>query len=274
MMNIVFFGTPAFTTQFLDILTAAGYRPSLIVTGPDRNVGRGMVLTAPEPKLWGQKNNVRVLQPEKLDDAFFAELSKESWDLFVVVAYGNIIPERIITLPKYGTINVHYSLLPKYRGATPVESAILNGDSVTGVSIQQMVYKLDAGDVLASKEVSIDPTDTTPLLRNKLNTEALTLLPETIAHIFAGTATRTPQDSALVTTCSKFTKNMGELTLAESGIINDRKYRAYAGSIGTYFFHDGKRIKITNAHLEGETFVIDEIIPENGKRIHYTDWKH
>lgn len=273
-MNIAFFGTPAFTTDFIETLVAKGYSPSLIVTAPDRPVGRGMVLSSPEPKMWADTHNVAVLQPEKLDDAFFAELVSTQWDLFVVVAYGKIIPERIINLPKYGTINVHYSLLPKYRGATPTESALLNGDTVTGVTIQQMVYKLDAGDILSSKEVEIDPNDTTLTLRTKLNIEALTLLPETIKQIFDDTITRTPQNESLVTTCGKFTKDMGELDLSEDGITNDRKYRAYTGSIGTYFFQDGTRIKITKAHLEGEQFVIDEIIPENGKRMPYSSYNN
>lgn len=269
-MNIAFFGTPAFTTDFLDALVASGYSPSLVVTAPDRPVGRGMVMTAPEPKIWADTKGIKVLQPEKLDDAFFEELSKTSWDLFVVVAYGKIMPERVINLPKYGTINVHYSLLPKYRGATPTESAILHGDTMTGVTIQQMVYKLDAGDILSTKEVAIDPIDTTPTLRAKLNAQALTLLTETIRSIFDGTISPISQDESLATKCGKFTKDMGELNLADDALINDRKYRAYCGSIGTYFFKDGVRYKITNAHLEDGRFVIDEVIPENGKRMPYT----
>jgi len=273
-MNIAFFGTPPFTTDFLDALVAGGYSPTLIVTGPDRPVGRGMVKTAPIPKIWAESHTVKVMQPEKLDDAFFEELSQTKWELFVVVAYGKIIPERVITFPSYGTINVHYSLLPKYRGATPTESAILNGDEITGVTIQQMVYKLDAGDILASREVIVDPIDTTLTLRNKLNVEALTLLPQTIAKIFDGTIIHTIQDESAVSTCGKFTKEMGELNLTDSGVTNDRKFRAYTGSIGTYFFQNGTRIKITKAHLEGEQFVIDEVIPENGKRMPYSQYQN
>jgi methionyl-tRNA formyltransferase len=269
-MNIAFFGTPAFATDFIDTLVAHDYSPSLVVTAPDRPVGRGMVLSAPAPKAWAQSHNIQVLQPEKLDDAFFEELSKTNWDLFVVVAYGKIIPERVINLPKFGTINVHYSLLPKYRGATPTESAILAGDTITGVTIQQMVYKLDAGNILATKEIPIDPTDTTPVLRDKLNAEALTLLPDTIKRIIDGMITPISQDESLVTTCRKFTKDMGELNLLDDAIVNDRKYRAYTGSIGTYFFKDSSRIKITKARLEDGLFVIDEVIPENGKRMPYS----
>ena len=278
-MNIAFFGTPGFTTDFLDVLTTSGFSPTLVVTGPDRPVGRGMVMKAPAPKLWADTHAVTVLQPEKLDDAFFTELSQTEWDLFVVVAYGKIMPQRVIDLPKYGTINVHYSLLPKYRGATPTESAILNGDTVTGVTIQQMVYKLDAGNILAIQEVTIDPTDTTLTLRDKLNAEALTLLPQTIANIFAGTIAPIAQDESLVSTCTKITKEHGELNLGDDGTVNDRKFRAYFGWPGSYFFADKGgvkiRIKITKAHLKDGTFVIDEVIPENGKRMtwqQYEQW--
>jgi methionyl-tRNA formyltransferase len=199
----------------------------------------------------------------------FEELSKETWDLFVVIAYGKIIPEKIINLPKYGTLNVHYSLLPVYRGATPVESAILNGDSITGVVIQQMRYKLDSGPVLAQKEVNIAPEDTTPSLREKLNKEALSLLPEVLRKIEIGSLEMTEQVETNASHCKKISKEDGLLNLSDSETINDRKYRAYYGSIGTYFFVDNKRFKITKAHLDGEQFVIDEVTPENGKKMPY-----
>lgn len=263
--RIAFWGTPPFVVPFLDTLATAGFAPSLVVTGPDRPVGRGMHVHSPLPKAWADAQNIPVLQPEKIEDAFFATLSETPWDMFIVVAYGKILPERVIVLPTHGTINVHYSLLPKYRGATPVESAILSGEKTTGITIQQMVYKLDAGDILAAKEVAIDPADTTPSLREKLNTAALGLLPETIQKIFTSMSTPILQDESRVSTSHKLTKEMGEIDLADEGVINDRKFRAHQGSIGSYFFMDGTRIKISQAHLEETTFVIDEVIPENGK---------
>lgn len=274
MKKIAFFGTPAFTTEFLETLTTAGFTPSLVVTNEDKPAGRGMKLTAPEPKLWAEKHGIGVLQPTSLKGDFADELAKESWDLFVVVAYGKIIPEKIINIPTHGTINVHYSLLPKYRGATPVESAILHGDTTTGVSIQQMVFALDAGDIIASEELSILEDDTTPILRDKLNTIALTLLPKTIEAIFSGTITRKPQDESLVSHFGKLSKEDGELDLSGNDIENWRKYKAFYGSIGTYFYttKDGKKIrnKIIKAHSENGTFIVDEIIPENGKRQLFT----
>lgn len=273
-MKIAFFGTPPFTAGFLDVLEKNGYYPSLIVTGPDRPVGRGMRIQSPEPKAWGGSRKIYVIQPEKLDDKLFIELSKTNWDLFVVVAYGKIIPEHIINLPKFGTINVHYSLLPKYRGASPVESAILNGDKFTGMTIQKMKFKLDSGDILVTKEVDIGPNDTTPILREKLNIEALELLPQVINSIFDNSAQPTAQNESEATHCKKIKKEDGEINLDDGGVLNDRKYRAYFGWPGVYFFQNGKRVKITLAHLENGSFVIDEVIPENGKRMPFAEFQN
>jgi methionyl-tRNA formyltransferase len=270
-MKIAFFGTPAFTTDFLDKLVEAGYSPSLIVTNPDRPSGRGMALKSPFPKVWGDAHGVPVLQPEKIDEDFIANLG--DWDLFVVVAYGKILPEALINLPKYGTLNVHYSLLPKYRGATPVESAILNGDETTGVVIQQMRYKLDTGPILAQKEILIDPSDTTPSLRDKLNTEALSMLPEVLKEIENGTIEAMEQTEDGVSNCKKISKEDGLIKLEDDPALNDRKYRAYYGSPGTHFYtvKNGLplRVKIVKAHYAGGQFIIEEVIPENGNKISF-----
>jgi methionyl-tRNA formyltransferase len=271
-MNIAFFGTPPFTVDFLQTLAAGGFTPSLVVTNPDRPAGRGMIMTAPEPKVWAEKHSITVLQPDKLDDAFFAELTKTEWDLFVVVAYGQIMPERVINLPKYGTINVHYSLLPKYRGATPVESAILNGDQTTGIAIQQMRYKLDTGPIFVKSEMDIAPDDTARTLRDKLNAEALRLLVPTITGIFSGSIIPIEQDDTQATHCGKIKKEDGLISLSDDPIELDRKYSAYDGWPGLYFYtKENVRVKITKAHFDG-TFVIDEVIPENGKRMRFEDW--
>ena len=267
--RIAFFGTPPFTTRFLDTLLKEGYAPSLIVTNPDRPYGRGMQLRSPEPKLWGDAHGIRVLQPEQVDDAFMSELSKEPWDLFVVVAYGHILPESLITLPVHGTINVHYSLLPAYRGATPVESAILSDDEATGVCVQQMRFALDLGPILASREVPISLRDTTETLREKLNDEALEMLPRTLTSLLEGSASWTEQDEHLATYCKKIKKGDGKLTLSDDPLVNDRKFRAYTSSPGTFFIAQKNgsdiRVKIKSAHLEDGRFVLDIVIPENGK---------
>lgn len=268
-MKIAFFGTPDFTIEFLEILKKSSFCPSLVVTNPDRPVGRGMVMTSPLPKKWADENSIKVLQPEKLNDEVFEELSKESWDLFVVIAYGKIIPERIINLPKFGTINLHYSLLPKYRGATPVESAILGGDDISGITIQKMRFKLDTGPIIFQQEIVIEKSDTTMTLREKMNQRAQGILPSVIENIFQNNITEIEQDESNSSHCGKISKEDGLISLPDDPISLDRKWRAYQGWPGLYFFDDGKRIKITKAHLDGERFVIEEVIPENGKRISF-----
>lgn len=275
--KIAFFGTPAFVTQFLDVLREHDLTPSLIVTNPDRPVGRGMVMTAPDPKVWAEKHGISVLQPEKLTQDVIAEITQTEWDLFIVIAYGHIIPESLINLPKYGTINVHYSLLPKYRGATPVEAAVLNGDEVTGVTIQQMQYELDSGPIIASQQVAIDADDTTMTLLKKLNTVAVTMLPETVTSILHGTAQATAQDTEGISITKKLRKADGEIFLKDDALTNYRKYKAYKDNPGVFFHterHDETiRVKITKATFDGD-FVIEEVIPENGKRQSYQDFLH
>ncbi|MBY0328610.1 methionyl-tRNA formyltransferase [Patescibacteria group bacterium] len=275
-MKIAFFGTPDFTTQFLDTLVVHDMTPSLVVTNPDRPTGRGMHLTSPAPKLWADNHSVHCIQPEKITEEVLQELSTTDWDLFVVVAYGKILPQILIDMPTFGTINVHYSLLPKYRGATPVESAILNGEETTGVSIQQMRFKLDSGPVLSEQQVSISPTDTTLTLRQKLNDIALELLPQTIEALVTKSVTPKPQDESLATHCGKIQKSDGEILLSDGPVFNDRKFRSHVGNVGSYFYTEKNdktiRVKIVAAHLENSVFIIDEVIPENGKRQSYAQF--
>ncbi len=268
-MKIAFFGTPDFTVEFLEILKKSEFCPRLVVTNPDRPVGRGMVMTSPLPKKWADENTIKVLQPEKLGDEVFKEISKESWDLFVVIAYGKIIPEKFISLPKFGTINLHYSLLPKYRGATPVESALLSGDEISGITIQKMRFKLDTGPIIFQEEIPIDGNDTTFSLREKMNKRAQEIFPSVIKNIFENKITETEQDESFATHCGKISKEDGLINLDDDPVILDRKWRAYQGWPGLYFFRDGKRIKITQAHFENGKFLIDEVIPENGKRMNF-----
>lgn len=269
MKHIAFFGTPDFTVDFLEALQKHDLTPSVIVTNPDRAVGRGMVLTAPAPKIWGQEHGIPVIQPETIDATILATLAETKWDLFIVVAYGKILPAMLIDMPICGTINVHYSLLPAYRGATPVEAAILHGEETTGVCIQQMQFKLDSGPLLACESIVIAPDDTTLSLRGKLNAIALTLLPKTITQLFAGTITPVPQDEARASHTGKIKKTDGEIWLSDDTQLNDRKFRAHVGNVGTYFYTEKKgariRVRVTKAHVDENNFVIDEVIPENGK---------
>ncbi len=267
-MKIAFFGTPNFTVDFLKLFKSLNLNISLIVTGEDKPSGRGMLMHSPGPKTFGDENGIKVLQPKKLDTEFFNSIKDENFDLFVVIAYGKIIPENVINLPRFGTINLHYSLLPKYRGASPVESAILNGDSVTGIAIQQMVYKLDAGNILFQEELPILSNETTSILRTKLNTRALEIFPEFLENFFAGNIQSITQDESLATSCGKFKKEDLDVTndLKENNLgMVFKKYKAYDKKV--YFFHTfkGKKIRVKITDMDSEKIL--KVLPESKKEI-------
>ncbi len=279
-LNFVFFGTPEVASETLEILKQAGFLASLIVTSQDKPKGRKMLVTPPAVKVWAMENKTPYIQPEKLG----TELFKNNPDLFIVVAYGKIIPEEILNMPKLGSINIHYSLLPKYRGASPVESAILNGDMETGVSIQQMEYKMDTGPIVLQKKTNILPDEKAPDLRKrliKIGGELLVKIlktPSADGHSpFAGGE---EQDESQATFCKKIKKEDGLLDLNDNPIKNYNKFRAYAFWPRTFFFarrslgeggFSNKRITITKARLENGQFIIEKIIPENGKEVDYRD---
>ncbi|MFA5841599.1 MAG: methionyl-tRNA formyltransferase [Candidatus Paceibacterota bacterium] len=275
--KIAFFGTPELVVPILDELKMNGFIPLLVVTAPDKPQGRGLALTPPPAKIWGEKNDVLVLQPERLDSEFCRRLSAMSFDLFIVIAYGKILTQEMIDIPKFGTFNIHYSILPKYRGATPVESAILNGDKETGVSMQKMVLELDAGPLVALEKTTVGENETSPELLVRLNDIGRKLLIETIPGIMNGTATYHEQDRAETTLTKKITKENGLIDINEPPIKNYRKYLAYFGWPGTYFFTKRKngdftRVTIKNAAFENNDFVIKRVLPEGKKEMDYRDF--
>ncbi len=268
--KIAFFGTPDIARTFLDELIAAGMTPALVVTNPDRPVGREQILTPSSAKVSAIEHGIPVLQPEKIDDAFIAQLSKDSWDVFIVVAYGMIMPEALINLPKHGTLNVHFSLLPRWRGASPVEAAILSGDIETGVAIQKMRFKLDSGPIVAVEKTPIGNDETASTLRARLGDIGTKLLIDTLPQYLAGEITPKNQDESLVTKAPKMKKEDGELLENDDDMTKWRKYRAYYAWPGTYFFVNGKRVKITSARFEDGTFKIERVVPEGKRETIYT----
>jgi len=285
-LSFVFFGTPDVSSKTLEILKSNGYVPSLIVTAPDRPIGRHFTMTPTPTKVWAMENNIPYLEPEKITEEFVESLKtkrhslKKSekdtegpYDLFIVVAYGKILPQSLIDLPKYGTLNIHYSLLPKWRGASPVEAAILHGDQETGVSIQKMVFKLDAGPVIAEEKIAILPTETTQVLRARLIELGGALLSKILPDFIKGTLPLREQNEALATRSGKIKKEDGLIDPKsdDPGVLWN-KYRAYFGWPGLYFFDsEGKRIKITEAVFEHDRFVIKKVIPEGKKEMSWSN---
>lgn len=267
--NFIFFGTADVARETLEGLVTAGLRPAAVVTNPDAPKGRGHILTPSPVKEYALSLGLKVLTPEKLDEEFIKEVDAEGIDLAIVVAYGKILPQSLIDSFSHGVLNIHYSLLPRWRGASPVESALLNGDTKTGVTIQKMVYKLDAGDVVSTKELDIEENDTTATLRPKLIKLGTDLLVDTLPKYLSGEIKPTSQDESQVTHAPKFTKADGEINLEDDGQKNWRKYRAFKVWPGTYFFKDGKRFKVTDATFVDGKFTINKVIPEGGKEIDY-----
>lgn len=269
-INFVFFGTPDVASETLEILKQAGYLPSLVVTSTDKPQGRKMVMTPPPVKTWASENNIPYIQPEELSEEIF----KNSYDLFIFVAYGKIVREEILKIPKLGSINIHYSLLPKYRGASPVESAILNGDTETGVTIQQMEFKMDSGPILATETLAIERDEKAPELRSRLIKIGGELLVKTLPELIGGKITPKPQDESLSTFTKKIKKEDGLIDLEgdENVILLYNKFRAYATWPRTFFFKDGKRVIITDATTENGKFVIKKVLPEGKKEVSYENF--
>ena len=276
MSKFMYFGTPYVARDTLATLVERGFVPEVVVSSPDAPKGRGLTLAPSETKEWALVHGLPVLTPEKLTPEMIAELKTYGCDYAVVVAYGKILPQALIDAFPKGILNIHYSLLPKYRGASPVEAALLNDESTTGVSIQQMVYKLDAGDVLAQREVVIEPNETTRELRPRLVVLGAELLADTLPAFIEGKLVATPQDESVATFSKKIEKSEGELDLAGDAQMNWNKYRAYAESPGTYFFLERGakriRVKIVTATFSDRVFTPDRIVPEGKKEMAYTDF--
>ncbi|MEK7063436.1 MAG: methionyl-tRNA formyltransferase, partial [Patescibacteria group bacterium] len=208
-MKLAFFGTPRFSCFVLDALDAAGYTPALIITTPDRPAGRGLELQMSPVKQWAITHNVDVIQPTSLKgDALDADvkaspLLNTEWDLFVVAGYGKILPKRIVDLPKYGSLNVHPSLLPRFRGPSPIESQTLQDEKEVGVSILVMDEKMDHGPILAQARITPEEWPLrTRELEDMLWSEGGDLLGESIPAYADGSLVPEPQDHSAATTTS------------------------------------------------------------------------
>lgn len=265
--SFVFFGTPEFATDVLDELKLRGFIPSLIVTAPDKPQGRKLLLTPPPTKIWAGKNNIPYIQPETLSSVPDA-LAKTTFDLFIVAAYGKIIPKSILALPRHGALNVHPSLLPAFRGASPIQSAILSADK-TGTTIMLMDEELDHGPVIA-QEILEEPLPIRhAALEEKLARLGGRLLVKIIPRHADETIKPREQAHSAATYTKKIKKEDGLFDLKEvkeNPKTLFRKFCAYEGWPTLYFFikKDDKslRIIVKEATLENGAFIIKKVLPE------------
>jgi len=235
-LRIVFMGTAEWACASLKALLGSG--PFLVlaaVTRPDRPKGRDLKEQAPPVKTMAEEAGLRVLQPESArDPAFAAELAALEPDVVVVAAYGQILPQAVLDLPKFGCVNVHASLLPKYRGAAPIPWAILNNEAETGVSIMKMAAGLDTGDILSQRATPIDPDETAATLHDRLAAMGAELLAATLPPYIAGAITPRPQHHAAATYARKITKADGRLDWSQHALDVRNRVRAFTPWPGAF----------------------------------------
>jgi methionyl-tRNA formyltransferase len=211
-LRVAFFGTPAFAVPSLEHLVRSSHPVVGVITQPDRPRGRGQQLSDGPVKSLAMALGLPVLQPARLArDQFAEQFAALNADIGVVAAYGKILPDWLLATPRLGLINVHASLLPRYRGASPIHRAVIGGDPETGVTIMRVVKALDAGPMIAATVVPIGPDDTTTVVEAQLATRGAELLVRTLDEIAAGTARETPQDESLVTYAPKLAKSEGRV---------------------------------------------------------------
>jgi methionyl-tRNA formyltransferase len=269
-LNFVYFGTPEFSTIVLNELKSAGYIPSLIITAPNRSVGRKHIMTAPAVKIWAEKNNIECWQPERPQHVV-EKLQARNDDLYIVASYGYIVSQKLLDIPRLGVLNLHTSLLPKYRGASPIESAILGGDRETGSTIMQMTLGMDEGPIITQSQFPLESDVLKPDLFHMLAYDGGKLLAQILPEYISGNCIPIDQDHSAATYCKKITKSDGDIT-HDDNQGRDKKYRAYYGWPGTFIFDEDIRLKITNASFNGKRFIIQRVIPAGKNEINYSDY--
>ncbi len=260
-MKVVFMGTPDFAVESLKAIYNAKYEVLGVVTNPDKPQGRGMKLTASPVKQFALENGLKVYQPVKVknNEEFIEELKKLNPDAIVVVAYGKILPKEILEIPKLGCINVHASLLPKYRGAAPIQWAIINGDKKTGVTTMYMDEGMDTGDIILKQEVDIRDDETTGELWGELSEIGGKLIVETLKGIEKGNAPRTKQSEDF-TLAPMLSKEMAKINWAAQDALQIKNLvRGLNPIMGAYSLLNGKKIKFWKV----EVATPEEITIEN-----------
>lgn len=260
-MKIVFMGTPDFAVGALEALIKAGHEITAVVTQPDKAKGRSEKLQFPPVKECAIKYDIPVFQPKKIKTPeAIGELKKYEADVFVVAAFGQILSQEILDMPKYGCINIHASLLPKYRGASPIQNAILNGEDKTGVTIMQMDAGLDTGDMLYVKETEISKQDTFETLHDRLLVIGGEAIVEALVLLEEGKLSPTKQLDELSCYAPLIQKSMGKIDFDKDAFEIDRLIRGLTPWPSAYTFYNGKQMKLWKA-VPVETDVANQVVP-------------
>lgn len=264
-MRIMFMGTPEISAGALSVLIENGHEVVAVVTGEDKPRGRGNVMTPTPTKKLAEEKGIRVYTPKTLRDEEFASLLSEiDPELICVVAYGKILPENVIKYPKYGCINLHVSLLPKYRGAAPMQRAVMEGESETGVTIMYMDVGLDTGDVIATEKFPIGEEDDFETVHDTSLLIGSKLLSDTVYAIEAGVATRTPQDDTLATYAKKVEKEDCRIDFSSDARTVSARIRGVTPIPGAFTYLNGKMLKIAKVKAVDGKGKVGEVIEANG----------
>ncbi|MEN9613882.1 MAG: hypothetical protein RLZZ347_189 [Candidatus Parcubacteria bacterium] len=276
--RFVFFGTSFFATEILNALEQYGLTPSLLVATPDAPQGRRLILTSPPTKVWAESRGIPVYQPTTLKDGEAVKrLARENADIFLVASYGKIIPQAVFELPKRKTLNIHPSLLPKLRGASPIQTAIVSDTRDTGVTIIQIDEKMDHGPIVAQEKLNLSEWPvTTAELKTISAKKSIEMLVKALPDWLSGKLIPTPQNESEVTFTKMITKAEGEIDLSGNAYQNFLKIKAYTPWPGTYFFvKNGDtqvRVIIKSAIYKNKTLEILRVIPEGKKEMNYSDF--
>ncbi|MCF0130143.1 MAG: methionyl-tRNA formyltransferase [Pseudobutyrivibrio sp.] len=266
-MKIVFMGTPDFSVATVDAIYKASHEITLVVTQPDKPRGRSGALSPSPVKEWALEHDIPVFQPERIKrPEAVAELKKYEADLFVVTAFGQILSQEILDMPRFGCINVHASLLPKYRGAAPIQWAVLNGDEVSGVTTMMMAAGIDDGDMLLKKEYKLASDETGGSLFDKLAVMGGELIVETIDKLSKGMITPQPQDESEATHVGMIKKEDGCIDFSNAAVVIERQIRGLNPWPSAYTKLDGKTLKLWSAKVvsgvnkgqPGEVIAVDK----------------
>lgn len=261
-MKIIYMGTPDFAVAPLEAILKAGHEVTAVVTQPDRQKGRGREVQYSPVKECALSYGIPVLQPLKIKEKdAVEELRKYPADIFVVAAFGQLLSEEILNMPRLGCINIHASLLPAYRGAAPIQWCVINGEEKTGVTIMQMAKGMDTGDILLQKEVVLDEKETGGSLFDRLMETGAELIVEVLPKIEAGELTPVVQKEELATYAGKITKDMGNIDFAKSAVTIERLIRGLNPWPSAFTHYKGKILKIWEADVVSECVNAENPVP-------------
>ena len=261
-MKIVYMGTPDFAVAPLEAILKAGHEVTAVVTQPDRQKGRGREVQYSPVKECALSYGIPVLQPLKIKEKdAVEELRKYPADIFVVAAFGQLLSEEILNMPRFGCINIHASLLPAYRGAAPIQWCVINGEEKTGVTIMQMAKGMDTGDILLQKEVVLDEKETGGSLFDRLMETGAELIVEALPKIEAGELIPVVQKEELATYAGKITKDMGNIDFAKSAVTIERLIRGLNPWPSAFTHYKGKILKIWEADVVSECVNAENPVP-------------